>query len=96
MNTLRSFLAFAFSAFALLTAPALAAPGGLDSTFGTGGKVTTAILSGDDTCRSVAVQSDGRIVVAGYSSIGSNVDFALTSLVTKRPMRYMGKDSIWK
>ena len=26
----------------------------------------------------------------------SNVDFALTSLVTARPMRYMGKDSIWK
>ncbi len=26
----------------------------------------------------------------------SNVDFALTSLVTKRRMRYMGKDSIWK
>jgi 1-acyl-sn-glycerol-3-phosphate acyltransferase len=26
----------------------------------------------------------------------SNVDFALTSIVTKRPMRYMGKDSIWK
>jgi 1-acyl-sn-glycerol-3-phosphate acyltransferase len=26
----------------------------------------------------------------------SNVDFALTALVTKRPMRYMGKDSIWK
>lgn len=26
----------------------------------------------------------------------SNIDFALTSLVTKRPMRYMGKDSIWK
>lgn len=26
----------------------------------------------------------------------SNVDFALTSLVTGRPMRYMGKDSIWK
>ena len=26
----------------------------------------------------------------------SNVDFALTSLVAKRPMRYMGKDSIWK
>ena len=26
----------------------------------------------------------------------SNVDFALTSLVTRRPMRYMGKDSIWK
>lgn len=26
----------------------------------------------------------------------SNIDFALTSLVTTRPMRYMGKDSIWK
>ena len=26
----------------------------------------------------------------------SNVDFALTALVTTRPMRYMGKDSIWK
>jgi len=26
----------------------------------------------------------------------SNVDFALTSLVTRRPMRYMGKDNIWK
>jgi len=26
----------------------------------------------------------------------SNVDFALTSIITRRPMRYMGKDSIWK
>jgi 1-acyl-sn-glycerol-3-phosphate acyltransferase len=26
----------------------------------------------------------------------SNVDFALASLVSTRPMRYMGKDSIWK
>ena len=26
----------------------------------------------------------------------SNVDFALTSIVTRRPMRYMGKDNIWK
>jgi 1-acyl-sn-glycerol-3-phosphate acyltransferase len=26
----------------------------------------------------------------------SNVDFALTSVVTRRHMRYMGKDSIWK
>ena len=26
----------------------------------------------------------------------SNIDFALTALLTKRPMRYMGKDSIWK
>ncbi|MGQ0830385.1 MAG: lysophospholipid acyltransferase family protein [Microthrixaceae bacterium] len=26
----------------------------------------------------------------------SNVDFALAALVTTRPLRYMGKDSIWK
>ena len=26
----------------------------------------------------------------------SNVDFALTALVAKRPMRYMGKDAMWK
>jgi 1-acyl-sn-glycerol-3-phosphate acyltransferase len=26
----------------------------------------------------------------------SNIDFALTAIVTRRPMRYMGKDSIWR
>lgn len=26
----------------------------------------------------------------------SNLDFALASLVTRRPLRYMGKDSIWR
>lgn len=50
----------------------------------------------------------GRVTVVGAEKIPtrgafilapvhrSNVDFALTSLVTKRPMRYMGKDSIWR
>lgn len=37
---------------------------------------------------------DGAFVLAPVHR--SNVDFALASLVTKRPMRYMGKDSIWK
>ena len=41
------------------------------------GKVTTAIGSSDDYGYSVAVQSDGKIVVAGYSYNGSNYDFAL-------------------
>jgi 1-acyl-sn-glycerol-3-phosphate acyltransferase len=40
------------------------------------------------------VPADGAFVLAPVHR--SNVDFALTSLVTKRPMRYMGKDSIWK
>ncbi len=50
----------------------------------------------------------GRVEVVGAEKIPaggpfilapvhrSNVDFALTSIVTRRPMRYMGKDSIWK
>lgn len=38
--------------------------------------------------------ADGAFVLAPVHR--SNVDFALTSIVTRRPMRYMGKDSIWK
>ena len=41
------------------------------------GKVTTAIGSGADQAWSVAIQSDGKIVAAGYSNNGSNGDFAL-------------------
>ena len=45
---------------------ALAADGDLDVTFGTGGIVTTAIGSAQDYAEAVAVQSDGKIVAAGY------------------------------
>jgi 1-acyl-sn-glycerol-3-phosphate acyltransferase len=50
----------------------------------------------------------GRVTVVGADKVPttgafvlapvhrSNVDFALTSILTRRPMRYMGKDSIWK
>jgi 1-acyl-sn-glycerol-3-phosphate acyltransferase len=50
----------------------------------------------------------GRVTVIGAENVPttgafvlapvhrSNVDFALAALVTTRPMRYMGKDSIWK
>src|ERR1044071_4855271 len=41
------------------------AEGALDTSFGSTGKVITAIGSGDDYANSVAVQSDGKIVVAG-------------------------------
>ncbi|MEO6753703.1 MAG: FG-GAP-like repeat-containing protein [Chthoniobacteraceae bacterium] len=55
--------------------------GSLDNAFGTGGKVTTAVGSRNDSAQSVAVQSDGKIVVAGYSDRGTagspNDDFAL-------------------
>lgn len=40
------------------------------------------------------VPLDGAFVLAPVHR--SNVDFALAALVTGRPMRFMGKDSIWK
>lgn len=40
------------------------------------------------------VPTSGAFVLAPVHR--SNVDFALASLVTGRPMRYMGKDSIWR
>jgi uncharacterized delta-60 repeat protein len=53
----------------LAAAPAHAAPGDLDSSFGTGGKQTTDF--GDyDHGSAVAIQDDGKIVVAGRSGAG--------------------------
>ena len=53
--------------------------GALDSGFGSAGKVTTAVSSGSnyDEGRAVALQADGKILVAGYASNGTNDDFAL-------------------
>ena len=51
--------------------------GSLDTGFGTGGIVTTPIGSSDDYALALGIQSDGRIVAAGYSYNGSNYDFAL-------------------
>ena len=54
--------------------------GSLDTSFGKGGKVTTDFNSGDDIARSVVIQSDGKIVVAGYSDLHKNngdYDFAV-------------------
>jgi uncharacterized delta-60 repeat protein len=54
--------------------------GGLDATFGNGGKVTTAVASGNgsDEAYAVAVQPDGKILVAGNANMGSGgLDFAL-------------------
>ena len=51
--------------------------GTLDTSFSGDGKLTTAIGAGHDEGYSVTVQADGKILVAGYSSNGSNDDFAL-------------------
>jgi len=53
------------------------ANGSLDTSFDADGKVTTRVGTGDDSARGIALPSDGKIVVAGYSIDGSNYDFAL-------------------
>lgn len=42
--------------------------GSLDPTFGTGGKVLTPISGGDAKAYGIAIQTDGKIVVTGYST----------------------------
>ncbi len=51
--------------------------GSLDVDFGIGGIVTTVVGVTNDFVKSVAIQSDGKIVTAGYSYNGNNFDFAL-------------------
>jgi uncharacterized delta-60 repeat protein len=52
--------------------------GTLDATFGTGGIVTTDVQTGsDDVAYSLAIQSDGKIVLGGYSDDGSQKKAAL-------------------
>ena len=61
-----------------VAAVAAAAPGDFDLTFGVGGTVVTD-LGGDDSARAVAVQPDGKIVVAGGAGLfsGAFSGFAL-------------------
>ncbi len=51
--------------------------GSVDTSFGTNGLVTTAIGAGEDLARSVVLQADGKIVLAGSSYNGSNYDIAV-------------------
>src|SRR5437899_3573299 len=53
-----------------------AGPGDLDATFGTGGRVLTD-FGGGAGARALALQADGRIVVAGRSRVAVGDDFAL-------------------
>ncbi len=55
-----------------------AAPGGLDLTFGSGfGKVITAVGSSSDYAAGVALQPDGKIVVAGTCYTNGYADFCV-------------------
>jgi uncharacterized delta-60 repeat protein len=53
--------------------------GSLDTSFGSGGEITTDFSKGDDQAFAVALQPDGKIVVAGYAynNPKTNYDFAL-------------------
>jgi uncharacterized delta-60 repeat protein len=53
--------------------------GTLDTSFGTGGKVVKAFSNGQESIYAVALQPDGKIVIAGefYSATTSSVDFLL-------------------
>jgi uncharacterized delta-60 repeat protein len=61
----------------LLIPAAQATPGALDPSFGPGGKVTTAIGSADDEGEALALQPDGKVVVAGYGYDASIYDIEL-------------------
>ncbi len=51
--------------------------GSLDTTFDTDGKLTTSFGTGYDLASAIALQADGKIVAAGHTHNGNDVDFAL-------------------
>jgi uncharacterized delta-60 repeat protein len=59
--------------------------GTLDLTFSGDGIQTTAVGSSDDQATSIAIQTDGKIVAAGFSDSGSGYEFAV--------VRYLGSSS---
>jgi uncharacterized delta-60 repeat protein len=66
-----------------LTGSASAEPGDLDSTFDSDGIVITDFpAGGDDVARAVAIQGDGKIVVAGSSDGLLSTDFGLARYTT--------------
>src|SRR5438105_10795250 len=60
-----------------LALSAYAAPGDLDPTFGSSGKVSTAISSGRDDANAMVLQPDGKIVACGLTQNGANYLFGL-------------------
>ena len=55
--------------------------GSLDTSFSIDGKVTFD-LGGSDQADAVAIQSDGKIVAAGFTAANNTADFALVRLTT--------------
>jgi uncharacterized delta-60 repeat protein len=81
----RLFLALTvLSIFGMSSSTALAAPGDLDTSFGAGGK-TRVDFGGNDYGLALALQPDGRIVVAGDNAdaIGIPNDFAVARILAQ-------------
>jgi len=60
--------------------------GSLDSTFGSSGKITTRIGAGDAYSFGIVLQSNGRIVLAGYSETTQDHDFTLVGYTSNRTL----------
>src|SRR5262245_44004614 len=60
---------------------AVPAAGDLDLGFGVGGKWTVSFNAGD-VATAMAVDSQGRIVVAGYTAVAGGNDFAIARLLS--------------
>ncbi len=82
--TVKRLLTFIFLALASASpnsgqcVPASTAAGALDTCFGNGGKVTTDVTPDRDFARALAIQPDGKIVVAGiagFSATSNTSDF---------------------
>ena len=58
--------------------------GSLDSTFGTGGRVVTALSANNDEMYDIALQPDGKIIAAGNANQINGMDFD-TALVRYNP-----------
>ncbi|NCX96747.1 MAG: hypothetical protein EBX41_10185, partial [Chitinophagia bacterium] len=56
--------------------------GSLDTTFGSAGKVVTDFGSAADQVNGIALQKDGKIIVAGYATSAGANDFALARYTT--------------
>ena len=73
------------------------ANGWLDLSFGIQGKVITPLGNASDFGKSIALQSDGKILLAGYSSNGENADFAIARYNTNGSLDLsFGKNGIVK
>jgi uncharacterized delta-60 repeat protein len=55
----------------------VAPSGSIDTSFGTAGVASTDFFATNDTLQSIALQSDGKVVVTGYTTNGANPHLAI-------------------